>query len=461
MPIQKTALSYLGVRAPSPPNFQVFKQPPTTSNHKQWKIGDLVLDGSVSAPTVENLYILLGKEKGVANWQPFASGAQALETLTGDSGGAVSTDANDNINILGGTAITTVGTPGNNTITINADGDLATDYTTDAGTAEPSGNNLNVFGSHNLNTSGAGDTVTIADNNAHTLGDLSAIAAGNNALNAQTGDINITAGNLKLPNTNQGGTEGILIIAGSRFAHKFGGANSVYLGTNAGNTNAANTGTRNTGVGWQALIAIESGFDNVAVGQGALNNLTTGSSNTAVGSRGAKMTTGDANTLIGSSAGANYTTSESNNICIGASVGGTAAESNKTRIGVFGTQNAAFIAGAEQSLGVAGTDLFVNTTNGQIGLTTSSRRYKENIQDLEITNFDKLHPVSFTFKYDESQTKNYGLIAEEVAEIFPEMVVFNKEGQAESVRYNQLFAMLIKEVQELKKQVHALQKECE
>lgn len=97
-----------------------------------------------------------------ANWQKIASGVATTETLTGNSGGAVPPTAN-NINVLGdGTFITTVGTPGTSTLTIEPAGGLATVYTENTGTAVPSGGNLNIVGGTGVTTTGAGNTVTIS-----------------------------------------------------------------------------------------------------------------------------------------------------------------------------------------------------------------------------------------------------------------------------------------------------------
>lgn len=104
-----------------------------------------------------------------ANWQSVSS-ALAVETLTGNSGGPVGPDVNNNINVIGnGTTITIVGTPLNNTLTASTTGIVATIYTADAGSATPSGGNLNILGGTGVTTSGAGSTITI---NATNAGDM-------------------------------------------------------------------------------------------------------------------------------------------------------------------------------------------------------------------------------------------------------------------------------------------------
>jgi hypothetical protein len=95
-----------------------------------------------------------------AHWVPY-SGITTVETLTGNTGGAVPPTLN-NINVVGdGTFITTVGNPGTSTLTIEPAGGLATIYTENTGTAVPSAGNLNVFGTGGITTTGSGNTITI------------------------------------------------------------------------------------------------------------------------------------------------------------------------------------------------------------------------------------------------------------------------------------------------------------
>jgi len=94
--------------------------------------------------------------------------------------------------------------------------------------------------------------------------------------------------------------------------------------------------------------------------------------------------------------------------------------------------------------------VFVNSS-GQLGTTTSSRRFKDDIADLgaESDLLMKLRPVAFYYKpeLDETQTRQYGLVAEEVAQVAPQLVVFDKDGAPQTVRYHFVNAMLLNEVQ--------------
>jgi hypothetical protein len=161
---------------------------------------------------------------------------------------------------------------------------------------------------------------------------------------------------------------------------------------------------------------------------------TTGTNNIAVGGfAGYDLTSGDSNILIGNR--------------------GFAGEGNTTRIGDAGFQNRAFIAGINgTTTGVADAVTVVIDSNGQLGTVSSSRRYKEDINDMGSASdrLLQLHPV--TFRYKESyasgeQPLDYGLIAEEVAEVFPELVVFNDENQPETVKYRLLSSLLLNELQ--------------
>jgi trimeric autotransporter adhesin len=215
------------------------------------------------------------------------------------------------------------------------------------------------------------------------------------------------------------------------------------------------TGPLNTAVGYQALYANVSGLENtaigdqallnntgnfnVAVGGAALLNNTAGNENTAVGSGALNDTTGDDNTALGFQAGILATTGDGN-VYIGAGMSGVAGEANHTYIRNINTT----------SVSGGGTDtVTVNLTTGLIGHATSSRRYKEDIKPMEDTSkaLFALKPVTFRYKkdIDQSQSLDYGLIAEDVAQVDPGLAIRDKNGQIDSVRYNAINAMLLNE----------------
>jgi len=184
---------------------------------------------------------------------------------------------------------------------------------------------------------------------------------------------------------------------------------------------------------------------------------TTGSMNTAMGSDALLQNrSGFNNTAIGFTAGFKIT--GDNNIDIGANVQGVAGESNTIRIGNdfnFTT----FIAGISGANVGTGAAVLVNS-NGQLGTMSSSRRFKDDIQDMGEASSDlmKLRPVTFHYKQaleDGSHPLQYGLVAEEVAEVNPGLVQFDKEGQPQTVLYHALPALLLNEAQKQHQKIDA------
>jgi hypothetical protein len=213
------------------------------------------------------------------------------------------------------------------------------------------------------------------------------------------------------------------------------------------------SGIDNTAVGESALFPNSTGSSNTAVGAGALLNNTTGSSNTAVGAsalQGAEHTTGNSNTAIGYAAGASLAHG-SNNIYVANT--GESTESGVTRIGTAGSQTATYIAGIYGAhTSSANAVPVVIDSNGNLGTVSSSRRYKEDIQDMANASDDlmRLRPVTFRYTQayeDGSKPLQYGLIAEEVAEIYPDLVARTADGQVETVKYQLLDPMLLNELQ--------------
>ena len=223
-----------------------------------------------------------------------------------------------------------------------------------------------------------------------------------------------------------------------------GGANTA-LGANALTVNT--TGGANTAVGTGALSASTTATENTAVGTLALSSNTTGSFNVAVG-QGAlgNVTTGNFNIAIGPSAGQNIKVGASN-----IDIGNIPAADEAKTIRLGDVQTRTFIAGIFGATSSSGQFVLVNS-NGQLGTTASSRRFKEDVQDMgEATaGLMQLRPVTFHYKadYDDgSHLLQYGLIAEEVAQVYPALVQYDEEGRPFSVRYHFINAMLLNEVQ--------------
>jgi trimeric autotransporter adhesin len=210
----------------------------------------------------------------------------------------------------------------------------------------------------------------------------------------------------------------------------------------AGNLNTAvgagtllfNTGDNNTATGALALLRNTTGINNTATGTGALSSNTTGNANSAYGSAAlGNITTGNLNIGLGDGAGTNVITAN-NVICIGAA---GADASNTTWISnVYGATT------------LSGTTLpVVVSDGGQLGTTASSARFKKQIKPMDKTSESvlALKPVTFRYKSDKTNTAQFGLVAEEVAAVDPDLVVRDKNGEVYTVRYDAVNAMLLNE----------------
>jgi len=193
-----------------------------------------------------------------------------------------------------------------------------------------------------------------------------------------------------------------------------------------------------------------NGLNNTAVGSGALASVTTGESNTAVGHQALQVNTGSGNIALGSNAGLLLTTGDSN-IAIGHV--GFQGESGTIRIGAVPFQTRTFIAGINGVNVGSSAAVLINTTTGQLGTMASSRRVKEEIRSMGEASdgLRRLRPVTFRYKRpaaDGSQPRQYGLIAEEVAEVYPELVAYDATGQPATVMYHALPVLLLNELQQ-------------
>jgi hypothetical protein len=231
------------------------------------------------------------------------------------------------------------------------------------------------------------------------------------------------------------------------------GDDNTASGSNALQKNT--TGLDNVASGSQALQSNTTGDNNTASGNQALSANTTGDNNTASGSQSLQSnTTGSYNIAVGQGAGGNLTTGNGN-IDIGNA--GIAGDSGVIRIGTAGTQTSAYVAGIYGGTPGSPNLLVCIDANGTLGTsgcssTPSSRRFKEQITDMgdSSSKLLQLRPVTFFYKpqYDDgSRALQYGLIAEEVAELYPDMVGYDKDGQPSSVKYQSLTPMLLNEVQ--------------
>jgi hypothetical protein len=223
------------------------------------------------------------------------------------------------------------------------------------------------------------------------------------------------------------------------------------------------TGTFNTAAGRDALSSNTTGGDNTAVGIEALFSNTTGNSNTAIGVVALLNNNGDNNIAVGANAGINLTTG-SNNIHIG-NAGGT-AESRTIRIGTRGSQRNTFVAGISGVTVANGVGVIIDT-NGHLGTMVSSARFKGEIKPMDKASevILALKPVTFRYRHelDPDGIPQFGLVAEDVEKVNPDLVARDDDGKPYSVRYEAVNAMLLNEflkehrtVEELKKEIAAL-----
>jgi len=222
---------------------------------------------------------------------------------------------------------------------------------------------------------------------------------------------------------------------------------AIGAGALASDDNGFN-GSFNTAVGASALFSNNAG-DNTAIGAGALQGNTSGNENLAIGvSALVTNQTGNRNIALGSFAGSGLMTG-SDNIYIGYNLGATAGESNACYIkSIFGQTN---------NLGSA---VFIDANN-KLGTLTSSKRFKEDIQPMDKASdaLFALKPVSFHYKkqIDPAGKSQFGLVAEDVEKVNPDLVVRDKEGKAYSVRYDQVNAMLLNEFLKEHNEVQSLE----
>jgi hypothetical protein len=313
------------------------------------------------------------------------------------------------------------------------------------------------------NTTGGGDTASGAQAlNSNTTG-YNNTASGAFALSYNTTGGNNTASGANALEYNSTGNNNTASGASALQDNTTGVNNTASgyqaLGSNTtGHYNTANggfalnsntTGTDNTASGYWALLSNTTGGENTASGLLALYNNTTGGNNTASGACAlCSITTGSNNTALGYYAGNNLTTGNYN-MMIGNE--GTSPDDHTIRMGDVQTKT--FIAGIRGTItGVSDAVPVVIDENGQLGTISSSRRFKEDIQDMGdvSSGLMRLRPVTYRYKQpyaDGTKPLDYGLIAEEVAEVYPDLVVTNKEGQVETVQYQKLTPMLLNEVQ--------------
>ncbi len=268
-------------------------------------------------------------------------------------------------------------------------------------------------------------------------------------------------------------------VGGGAMEYATTASNNIAVGVSAlsGSAEAPTTGSGNVALGYGALASDTSGSNNTAVGDLALGVNTTGKGNAAQGSNAlGNNQTGIRNIGIGSNALVG-TTAGSYNVAIGFNAGyfsqgtigndniyinneGISGDSQTMRLGTEGSPGivgsgilSTYIAGIE-SKAVTGSAVYI-TSEGLLGVLISSERFKTDVRPMGAASdgLIKLRPVTFKLKSDKARTTQYGLIAEEVVKVYPELVIRGADGQINGVRYEELAPMLLNEVQQQRAQL--------
>src|SRR5262245_36934571 len=208
------------------------------------------------------------------------------------------------------------------------------------------------------------------------------------------------------------------------------------------------TGYANAATGYQALRTNTAGFANTATGVKALLSNGSGAYNTALGYQALNNSTGSRNLALGYQAGFNLSSGDKN-IYLGST--GAPTESNTMRLGR--SQTRTFITGIA-GVPISGAQVTINN-NGQLGIVASSARYKRDIHDMGegSQGLYSLRPITFRYKQDPQGQRQYGLVAEEVAKVYPELVTKGTDGKVEAVQYHQLIPLLLNEVQHQQQEI--------
>jgi hypothetical protein len=227
------------------------------------------------------------------------------------------------------------------------------------------------------------------------------------------------------------------------------------------------TGRNNTAIGFVALGDNAMGNNNTAIGFLALDDNAMGNNNTAIGCTALYGSTGSDNIALGMRAGV-YHMAGNNNIYIGNQ--GMESEAGQIRIGAYALQTGTYIAGIRNAA-VTGSPVVIGM-GGKLGVTMSSAQFKEAIKPMDKASeaILALKPVTFHYKkeVDPDGIPQFGLVAEQVQKVNPDLVARDEEGKVYTVRYEAVNAMLLNEflkehrkVQEQEATITQLQKGME
>jgi hypothetical protein len=419
--------------------------------------------------TANGYFALSANTTGGANT---ATGAFTLEFNTTGSNNTANGEAALGSNTTGGDNTATgidallSNTTGNNN---TANGDSALELNTTGGGNTATGSDAlvnNTTGNYNTATGfHALLNNTASDNTANGAAALQSnttgganTAIGYFALSANTTGNNNTANGFAALQSNTTGGQN---TASGDFALQLNttGGDNTAAGFNALASNT--TGGNNIATGVGALELNTTGTQNTATGFAALVNNATGSNNTGEGFQALLHSTGSNNIALGANAGINLT-SGSNNIDIGAS--GAPGESNTIRIGTVGVHKSAYMRGISGATVAGGVGVIVDT-KGHLGTVSSSARFKEAIKPMDKASeaILALEPVTFRYKkqLDPEGISQFGLVAEQVEKVNPDLVARDGKGQVYTVRYEAVNAMLLNEFLKEHRKVQQLESKAQ
>ncbi len=501
------SLSYLGDNAVQPPDFVTKARPPTANDSKNFALGDIWLDitgypGTV--PTAEDVWMLVALIGNQATWVNFSGGSSIVTSVTAgenlnDSGTAAApiinldriirwpnttADGLQGAIYLGATCAANECTGGTlfmhnfgtgNTFLGQGSGNLTMTGTLNTGigylalSSNTSSNNNTAIGEQALasltaSPQGANTAVGSGALQALTTGSLNTVIGEHGLYNALTSNnciaIGYSSGFSYIAGESNNTVIGtaMLGVAGENSVIRIGCptspvASNILIGNAA---YSSISGTSNVTVGGGSSLA--SGFSNTLIGASSGSTITSGTNNCALGRTALNgLITGTNNVSIGEQSSTNFTGAESDNIIIGTLNKGVIGDSNTTRIGLStgtgsGQINATYIAGIfGKSVDiVSGANAVIDNT-GKLGTTVSSKRFKENIIDMNdySKSIMKLRPVLFNYINDETKTTCPGLIAEEVNDVMPLLVIRDTDDQILTVKYQDLVPMLLNELQKV------------
>lgn len=418
------SLSYLGENSVQPPDFVTKQRPPNTTDSKNFALGDIWLDITgypVTLPEAENVWMLVALSGGVAKWINFAGASSSVDHVV----------AGENINLTG-TAIVPV---------INLNEVIRW----------PNTNSLGTTGAIYLGATCAGGSCIGGTIFMHNYGIGSTFLGSAAGANLANGTANT----------------GIGFHALTALSVLSPGSANTAVGGNA--MAAMDSGVANVAIGNSAMIAANSASSvrNVAVGNATLFNATTADSNSCLGYEALlNLVGGSRNVAVGQFAASGFTGNESDNIIIGTGSLGVVGDVNTLRVGLStgntpGNLNRSFIHGIRGITTTVNDAIAVLIDSaGQLGTVSSSIRYKENVKDMgdysEV--LSQLRPVVFNYRKRSPEDVSVGLIAEEVATVAPQLAVYDKDGQPETVKYLDLITMILNEQQKLAAEVKELKR---